>query len=271
MSGRGWARGHTAASDPRVARAATGHRGKRYIRRIPYEEGRWRGYIDSPIGWSGDMAYAVGLIATDGCLVTGRKQLQFGSSDRELVELLLECLQRPARVRTCATRIGNPYYRTQFGAARLYEWLLTIGLTPRKSLTLGAIDVPCEFLIPLTRGLLDGDGTILNKTYRADTSGATDYRWEYLQTKFVSASHTHLEWLRVRLREIVGVEGYLQRFHREGAGSMSELRYGKRASMVLLPALYEDPAAPRLERKFAIWHAYAGRHGLPSHRSALLD
>jgi hypothetical protein len=39
-----------------------------------------------------------------------------------------------------------------------------------------------------------------------------------------------------------------------------ELEYGKRSSIVLLPLLY--PAnAPCLERKRAIWDAYAKRHG----------
>lgn len=271
IRGRGWARGRTAASDARIARAAAGHRGKSYVRRVSSTEGRWRGYIASPTGWSSDMAYAVGLIATDGCLVTGRKRLQFGSSDRELVELLLRCLQRPARIRVELTQLGNPYYRTQFGAARLYEWLLTIGLTPRKSLTIGPIDVPAEFLVPLARGLLDGDGTITNKSYRADTSGRAGYRWEYLQTRFVSASHRHLEWLEAQLRAVLGVCGYLQRVHQADGRVISELRYGKRASLVLLPTLYNDASSPRLTRKFEVWRAYAHRHGLPAHGAALLE
>jgi len=38
------------------------------------------------------------------------------------------------------------------------------------------------------------------------------------------------------------------------------LRYGKRASHVLLPALYRDPDAPRLTRKWLIWRRYLDRH-----------
>lgn len=206
------------------------------------------------------MAYAIGLLATDGCLVTGRKRVQFGSEDRELVELLLSCLGRPARLREERTRIGNLYYRTQFGDARFYDWLLSVGLTPRKSLTLGAIDVPSEHLMALTRGLMDGDGSIGNHVYRADTRGRPGYMWEFLWVAFNSSSHAHLMWLRETLRRVHGINGYLGRVERPGRSPHFCLRYGKRASAQLLSALYEDPEAPALYRKRAIWLDYLRRH-----------
>ncbi len=145
----------------------------------------------------------------------------------------------------------------------MYRWLLTIGLMQRKSLVLGAIDVPDEFLCSLVRGLLDGDGSIINKSYRADTKDRSDYYWEYLQTKFVSGSRAHLDWLRESLRRLVGIGGYLQGVRSgfgDRTGILYELRYGKRESLKLLPALYSDPDAPRLVRKWRIWDAYARRH-----------
>lgn len=208
------------------------------------------------------MAYAVGLLATDGCLVTGRKRIQFGSQDRELVELLLRCLDRPARIREERTRIGNLYYRTQFADARFYEWLLAIGLTPRKSLTLGGLDVPPEHLEPLVRGLMDGDGSIGNRVYRADTGRRDDYFWEWLWVSFNSSSEAHLLWLRDRLKNGLGISGYLGRTDRPGRAPSFALRYGKRASTRLLTAMYADPAAPALWRKRAIWCDYIRRHPL---------
>jgi hypothetical protein len=44
--------------------------------------------------------------------------------------------------------------------------------------------VPDEFLFPLVRGLLDGDGSIINEVYRADTGRRKDYFREYLITSF---------------------------------------------------------------------------------------
>src|SRR5437870_11442771 len=83
--GKDWAKGLTAETDPRVARAAASHRGKQYVRRTPPELCRWPvfGLTTLPLAWSDDMAYIVGLTATDGCLFTGRRAINFKSGDRE--------------------------------------------------------------------------------------------------------------------------------------------------------------------------------------------
>ena len=65
--------------------------------------------------------------------------------------------------------------REEHKDTRLYGWFQAIGLTPRKSLTLGAIDVPDEFLAPLVRGFLDGDGSVSNGVWKADTTRRSDY------------------------------------------------------------------------------------------------
>ena len=263
--GKGWAKGLTAATDPRVARAAAAHRGMRYERRTPREECRWpkASTRSLPLEWSNEMAYVVGLTATDGCLVSGRRQISFKSSDRDLVALYLKLLGRSNRVLTAKTRIGNDVYFTQFGDADWYGWLLRVGLTPRKSLSIGAIDVPDQFLLPLLRGLLDGDGTVLNKVYRADTRRRSDYYWEYLITRFTSASRAHLEWVALRVEAAVGIRGSLHEVrHRASSPKRHpfyQLTYGKRASVALLPLIYPEDA-PCLERKRAIWLAYAARH-----------
>src|SRR5437899_11161639 len=175
--GKGWAKGLTAATDPRIARAAAAHRGKVYTLRPPPELCKWplAGLTTLPLAWSEDMAYIVGLAATDGCLITGRRAINFKSSDRQLVETYLRLLGRKNRVKSQPTKIGGIAYFTQFHDSALYEWFRGVGLTPRKSLTIGAIRAPAEFVIPLARGLLDGDGSVINKVYRADTGRRSDY------------------------------------------------------------------------------------------------
>jgi hypothetical protein len=265
--GKGWAKGLTAATDPRIAGMAAGHRGKQYVRRTPPELCRWplAGLTTLPLAWSDDMAYLVGLTATDGCLITGRRVINFKSGDRQLVETYLHLLGRKNRVKSHPTKTGGIAYYTQFHDSALYEWFRSVGLTPRKSLTIGAISVPDEFLIPLARGLLDGDGSVINRAYRADTGRRSDYFWEYLITSFKSASRPHLEWLQSRLGEATGQTGYLSQLKLKhplpNRHPFFELRFGKRSSSVLLPLLY-PAAAPCLERKRAIWVAYAQRHGV---------
>jgi hypothetical protein len=174
----------------------------------------------------------------------------------------LQLLHRTNKIGTERTRTGGTAFKTQFGDAALYEWLMAVGLTPRKSLTLGSLRVPDEHVLALARGLLDGDGSIINKTYRANTRSSAPYYWEYLLTRFISASKKHLEWLQRRLSKQLGIRGWLGASSITTRGTtMWALTYAKRESCTLLPALYADPSAPCLIRKRAIWLSYVQRHG----------
>lgn len=235
-----------------------------YVPRVAPSMDRRRKTPPTSIEWTATLAYAVGLLATDGCQTDGR-HLAFPSADRELVETLLRCLGKANRISEIRSRNGNVYYKTQIGDVAFCRWLAGIGIGPRKSRTIGGIDVPDCHLVPLMRGLLDGDGSIINKVARADTKRRDDYYWEYLRTQFVSASRAHLEWVRGRALDVLGLDGYiaLQR-GRDGRHDRYTLRFGKRASLVLLPLLYADRDAPCLTRKWRVWNTHRSTHRLPS-------
>ncbi|HEY8829878.1 MAG TPA: hypothetical protein VIM83_04695 [Candidatus Limnocylindria bacterium] len=258
--GKGWAKGRSAKDDPRIAHAAAGHRGKQYVARVPpSEDGRRRSPVAKP-NWTPRLAYAVGLIATDGGIARGRN-LGFPSADRELVQHLLACLEKKNKISRIRGRTGGTYYRTQIGDAAFCRWLMSIGIDERKSLTIGPLDVPGEYLLTVARGLLDGDGSIINKTARADVARRNDYYWEYLQTKFVCGSRPHLEWLKAQLKKSLGIDGLIiTRAPRGTRNASYTLRYGKIASHRLLPHIYHDTSAPRLSRKWRVWASYVKRH-----------
>jgi hypothetical protein len=259
--GKGWAKGLTAATDSRVARAAAAHRGKIYQRRTPFEECKWQtaGHTTLSLEWSDEMAYIVGLTATDGCLFTGRRKINFKSEDRQLVETYLSVLGRTNRVKQAKTNAGGIVFFTEFHDSRLYEWFRSVGLTPRKSLTLGGIDVPDAYLMPLARGLMDGDGSLENFVHRPTRRRYPDYRYERIWVSFRSASKTHIEWLRTRLRVITHGDGYLYVAKREGRHDFYTLRYGKACSIELLKRFYADASSPRLVRKWRLWDDYVAR------------
>jgi len=260
--GKGWAKGLTAQTDPRVARAAAAHRGRVYQRRKPFEECRWptAGHTTLPLEWSDEMAYIVGLTATDGCLITGRRVINFKSEDRQLVETYLGVLGRTNRIRKEKTHKPNGVvYTTQFGDSRLYEWFRSVGLTPRKSLTLGAIGAPDRFIVPLARGLMDGDGGIANFVSAPTIATYPNYQYERLIVSFNSASRDHLVWLQIQLKELIQVSGSLNVMRRKGKREMFRLQFGKHASIRLLRLFYADRSSPRLIRKWQIWEAYVGR------------
>lgn len=240
-----------------------------YVPRVPPEQDRRR--ISPPVDttWSPILAYAVGLMATDGCVVDG-DHISFPSADRELVELFAACLGKSNPITPFRTETGGIAYRIQFGDVEFCRWLAAIGITGRKSLTIGALAVPRPLLLDVARGLLDGDGSVMNKRARADTGRRSDYYWEYLQTKFVCGSRSHLEWLGEQLTSALGIDGLIiKRAARGRRHDCFTLRYSKRASHVLLHALYHDRCAPRLTRKWLIWERYLERH--PAIGAALVE
>jgi hypothetical protein len=261
--GKGWAKGRKAADDPRIAKDAEAHRGKTYVSHIGVDEDRRRKSSPASIDWTPTLAYAVGLLATDGCQTDGR-HLAFPSADRELVEILLRCLGKTNKIAIERTRTGGILYRTQIGDVRLCRWLLTVGVTPRKSLTLGPLNVPDDLILECARGLMDGDGDITNFTHAATKKAYPDYRYERIVLGFNSASRAHLEWLRAKLEPHAEAPGWLGiKAATSKRHEFVTLRYGKRDGLRLLPLLYRDPTVPRLERKYRIWQSYLERHPDP--------
>lgn len=266
--GKGWAKGRTATTDARVARNAARRTGMVYQRRLtPEQDRRYRGRWPRtlPLEWSETMAYVVGLMATDGCLITkGRRHVAFDSGDEELVRTFLACIGRHPTYRPKRDkRSGEVSYQAQFSDARFYRWLRSVGIHPRKSLAISSIDVPDELLAPLARGLLEGDGHIANFTHAPTRSVYPDYVYERLWVYFNCASRPHLEWLAGALKRTLGVSGYIEdRPPRGIRKAFFRLKFGNRDSVVLLRAIYPNAQVPKLERKWKVWDDYAQRKGL---------
>lgn len=276
--GKGWAKGRTAGDDARVARNAERHRGMAYTPRLSSaEDGRRRNRFGEVtlrtlgLSWSPVMAYVVGLMATDGCLLEKKRQLNFKSEDEQLVETFLTCLGKPPRWQTIMGRAGKPHYVTQFGDRDFYIWLEGVGLMPRKSLVLGPLSVPDELLVHCARGLLDGDGSLLNYWYDG-TGKARGRRYEGFATVFNSASRDHLAWLRAGLSRVVGVNGALSPQPPTERGTvMWRLAYAIRESSLLLPRMYPTAHVPCLVRKWLVWRDYSTRHELRTRDTTIAE
>ena len=264
--GKGWSKGRSAANDQRIARNAAAHRGKTYKRWLSDSQDH-RMFAGSartlPATWSDEMAYVVGLTATDGCLYTGLRKINFKSSDRELVETYLRLLGRTNPVKRQKTRKGGIVYFAEFGDTELYRWFQSIGLTPRKSLTLGGFNMPDAFLAPLLRGLFDGDGSLENFVGRPTVRTYPNYTYERLHVCFNSASRAHLEWIQARVKDVYELNGRIEQLPKvEGKHDFFRLKYGKLASIPLLRIMYPNDDVPKLERKWAKWNDYRRRHEL---------
>ena len=230
-----------------MAEARRGHPRGPYRKR---KASRWE--------WTPEIAYAVGLIATDGCLSPSGRHISVSSAERVVLETFLNCIGRRAKISTVIGGFGTKGLRVQIGDLGLYRWLQSIGLTPRKSLTLGAIDAPTDVFAHVVRGLLDGDGSILDVTYEG-TGKARGRRYRTLLVRFTSASRDHVTWLRGRIASQFGLSGGV--WCEDG---IYYLTYAKRASRRLLPLLYPDPGVPCIERKRQVWLNFEGEAGAPT-------
>lgn len=244
----------------RVAHSAAAHKGRKYQRRTPPERCNWwRGprVEIGPIPWTATFAYAVGLFATDGWIsirANGYSNMGFSSKDRELTELFKECLGLTAAVsKRRRQQWGKTWtsYQISFSSVRLARWFQDIGITPRKSLTLGPLEVPYELFFHTLRGLVDGDGSIARYT---DRKGRHCF-----SIRLYSASERHLVWASGVLRDRLGVKGSLVKIRRKkrtlGRHPVYQLAYARAASRIIASFLYEDPSAPRLDRKWIRWMA----------------
>lgn len=198
--------------------------------------------------WSPFVAYCVGLITTDGCLSPDKRHVDFTSKDRELVEYICSCLG--PRNSICMKRGGNGrwYFRVQLSSVAVYRWLGSIGLTPRKSLTLGALAIPDLWFADFLRGHLDGDGNI---TTYDDPTFPTSRR---LYVRFTSGSYKHLEWLQHTTARLWSLRG----FHTSVPRAF-RLNFAKRESIELLRHLYYASELPCLRRKQCLAAPFLGR------------
>ena len=200
------------------------------------------------------MAYAVGLAATDGCLINTGRHVAFVSTERDQMEAFLAGVGRNPST-TTIRKDGNAY-RVQLGDVDLYRWLEETGLTQRKSLTLGRVDVPGELFLHLVRGLFDGDGSVSHYVHRPRARDYPRYLYRRLTVRFHSASPEHLTWLQKKLAETLSIKGAVVQESKDLLHNMYALQYAKYASITLLTKLYEDPASPRLRRKWLIWQDF---------------
>jgi intein/homing endonuclease len=105
---------------------------------------------------SDEVQYWLGYIAADGC-ITDRGTIGVVSTDKDLIEDYSYFINRNIKIGTTIPKLGKPQYTYRFINKELAAYLIELGLTPRKSMTL-KMNIPLSF--PFIRGLIDGDGCI---------------------------------------------------------------------------------------------------------------
>jgi len=197
--------------------------------------------------WNPALAYAIGLITTDGNLSPDGRHMSFTSKDIEQIENFKLCLGLTNKIggKARCHEKEKKYYVLQFGNVVFYKWLLDIGLTPKKSLTLKALKIPDEYFFHFLRGCLDGDGNILRYMDKVFPKS------ERLYLRFYCASMNHLQWLQKTVKRLSNLKGKIREERDENV-----LIYAKEESLKLLPLIYSDKDIPHLTRKYDLIESF---------------
>jgi hypothetical protein len=201
--------------------------------------------------WTPQLAYAVGLLATDGNLSGDERHFCLRSVEIEMMKTFRICLNSNHKIGTETKPNGDVSYRVQIGDVAFYRWLLTIGLFPAKSYTIGPIAVPDEYFRDFFRGCIDGDGSIRVYIDSYNEYRGRQYVNQRLYVQLVSASPNFIFWIHDAITRLTGINGAVIRSKPQDSkhAAMWLLKYAKAASLRLIDWMYYDPDVPCLQRK----------------------
>lgn len=179
--------------------------------------------------WSHNMAYILGLWYADGCIYGGKMfDITLHKKDKYLLKQVAKELGYEGQLYDYVDRQAA---RINFSCKVIYDDIVSLGGTERKSLILEFPQIPDEYLHDFIRGYFDGDGCVMNlKNNR-------------LNSAFTCGSRKFLEDLLKILQDKAGVEG----------GSFDDsccsLKFGKRDTIRLGDYIYKDNPELFLLRK----------------------
>jgi len=127
------------------------------------------------------MAYVLGVLYADGCISPSKDReerkthknrsnvctISVSQKEPELLKKLLALIPSGAHLAYQPKRgIAGALYTITIRSNRMYDDLLRLGLTPRKSRTMGFPRMPHKYVRHFIRGCWDGDGSIYTEAKR---------------------------------------------------------------------------------------------------------
>lgn len=199
--------------------------------------------------WTPKLSYAIGLLVTDGCLSSDGRHIIMRSKDKCLLKTYNTCVKKSAKI-SSSVHNGRICYTVQPSDVQFYRWLLTIGLFPRKTYTIGAINIPPRYFRDFLRGHLDGDGSITVYTDRHNVYKNKRYINTRVYVRLISVSQKHILWLCKMMHQFAPAQGALiRRKGYNGRVDMWEIKMSKYDSLRILKWLYYRKDLPCLQRK----------------------
>lgn len=190
--------------------------------------------------WSESISYCVGLIASDGCLQKDGRHIDLTSIDIEQLTNFSRAIGRDFYIGRKLSGSITPAYRIQFSDVAFYDFLLTTGLTPAKSMTISSLIIPDEYYADFLRGLFDGDGSCYSYI---------DKRWKSSYMYYVTFTSASLEFLYFIQQSNVKLANTSLGSIRKGTRAYS-IAYAKRDAALLFNFMYHRQDVICLSRKY---------------------
>lgn len=192
--------------------------------------------------WTSDLAYAIGLITSDGNLSPDGRHINLTSKDEEIITVFRNtlCLHNKIGRKSRGHLKEKRYFVIQFGDINFYEFLTGLGLHPAKSKTLGPLKIPADHFADFLRGCVDGDGNI-------DTYKHPESRFIQFRLRLSSASPVFLLWIKEMCAKLANTSGGF--VYTQKGKSVSTLCFSKSDAVKLVKFMYHNPASPALKRK----------------------
>ncbi|MDD5465617.1 MAG: LAGLIDADG family homing endonuclease [Candidatus Omnitrophica bacterium] len=198
--------------------------------------------------------YLVGLITSDGCLSKDGRHVDITSSDHDFLSKIKNKFSLTNRIGIKNKEKINLAYYIQISNKNFYDFLLSIGLIPNKSLTLGRLDVPKEFFNDFLRGLIGGDGSL--RSWRH----ATNLHMQWSLSVF-SASEVFIKWLQTVIEAYLSCRGKIHSVLRpDRINPIYTLKYGKMAAKEITKHCYYENCFG-LDRKIKLAQECLGSYG----------
>lgn len=184
--------------------------------------------------------YLVGLITSDGCLSKDGRHVDITAKEQGFLQLIKDSLRLESQVCIKNKNTSKQAYHIQIANKGFYEFLLSIGLMPNKSLILGQIKVPNQYFADFLRGLIDGDGCIRKWIHPSN-------KREQWSLRIYSGSGKFISWIENMVKQLLKIGGKIHK----NASSVWVLKYGKMAAREIARQCYYQDCLG-LERKIKL-------------------
>ena len=189
--------------------------------------------------------YLVGLIASDGCLSKDGRHIDLTSKEYDFLREIKIRIGLINKIGVKYNHLKQKNFHIQISNKGFYNFLLSIGLRPDKSLTIGPLAVEGQYFSDFLRGLIDGDGSIRHWAHSSNNR-------EQWSLRIYSGSAKFLEWLREQIRANFNALG---RIHEDTSrNTVYVLKFGKMAAREIMQGCYY-PGCFGLGRKIKLANA----------------